>query len=171
MKESMPSSVHPPHEAQKPRTWFRVSGVAFKACACRWIPAVDMTAGTIPKVVERKRKIEEKRVAQIRAKCLAIAAYKKINSHGRAHQDDEGLHQACGSFCAKCAVEYPPSSEPAVMTMACGQTMARVIMKVTVATPLMTPPRITLSLFMAWMSVIPSAASIARFMMPMPPPK
>src|SRR5580658_6232043 len=24
-KESMPSSVHPPHDAQKPRIWFRVS--------------------------------------------------------------------------------------------------------------------------------------------------
>ena len=35
------------------------------------------------------------------------------------------------------------------MTMACGHTIARVTMKVTVATPLMMPPRITLSLFMA----------------------
>ncbi len=40
-------------------------------------------------------------MAQIRAKCLAIAAYKKINSHGRAHQDDEGLHPGLREFLCK----------------------------------------------------------------------
>src|SRR5438876_1118222 len=54
------------------------------------------------------------------------------------------LTQACGSFCAKWALEYPPSREPAVMTMACGQTIALIMMKVMVATPLMTPPNIQL---------------------------
>ena len=57
------------------------------------------------------------------------------------------------------------------MTIACGQTIAFVATNVTVATPLITPPSRTFSLFIAWMSVMPSAASMARFMMPIPPPK
>jgi hypothetical protein len=36
-----------------------VSGVGLRVWVSRRIPAVDMTAGTIPKVVERKRKIAE----------------------------------------------------------------------------------------------------------------
>src|SRR2546429_9586790 len=44
--------------------------------------------------------------------------------------------------------------------MACGQKMALLAIKVTVATPLITPPSMTFSLFMAWMSVMPSAESI-----------
>src|SRR5271155_5306993 len=62
-------------------------------------------------------------------------------------------------------------SDPAVITSACGQNIARVITKVTAATPLITPPSKTFNLFIAWMSVMPIAASIARFMMPIPPPK
>src|ERR1700741_1697247 len=51
-----------------------------------------MTAGTIPKAVERKSKIEENRVEPIRENRLAMATNEKINRHRRSHQDDEGLH-------------------------------------------------------------------------------
>ena len=57
--------------------------------------------------------------------------------------------QACGSFWEKCALEYPPRMEPAVITIACGHTIVPVAMKAIVATPLITPPSITFSLFIA----------------------
>src|SRR6266566_3745589 len=59
-------------------------------CASTWIPA-DMTAGTISKVAEGKRKIEGTARQSFCVKRLAIAANEKINGHGGSHQNNKGL--------------------------------------------------------------------------------
>src|SRR6267154_1620012 len=57
------------------------------------------------------------------------------------------------------------------MTAPCRHTTAPVAINVKVATPLMKPPSTTFNAFIAWISVMPMAASMAKFMMPIPPPK
>src|SRR5260370_1548930 len=57
------------------------------------------------------------------------------------------------------------------MIIPCRHTIAPVTTNVNVATPLMKPPSTTFNAFIACISVMPIAASMARFMMPMPPPK
>jgi len=101
----------------------------------------------------------------------AISPHEKINGHKRSGSDHESANPDLRQFLRVVCASISTRNRTYRHHPACGHKINPEAIKATAATPLIIAPRITFNLFIAWISVIPSAASMARFRIPIPPPK